>query len=180
MLFLSRKVTRAPAPCCAQPSGYFIEYAAAASRKLMNTWLSGMSPVAAEFASACKADAAELVVVLADTVADLVAVRPVSLGVLLLLEPQPATSSAAAKTKRTTRRGIAARWSLRLPERRLNACARCAKTSAFASSDRKHPMEPLWSPVVATAISCKSIGPRNRKNQMARRGSTVRVRQRAS
>src|SRR5439155_1550655 len=118
------------------------------------------------FAAACKADAAELVVVLADTVADLVAVRPVSLGVLLLLEPQPATSSAAAKTKRTTRRGIGARWSLRLPERRLNACARCAKTSAFASSDRKHPMEPYGAPwLQPVAISCKSIGPRNRKNK---------------
>src|SRR5438067_7645791 len=152
----------------------------------MNTWLSGMSPVAAEFASACRADAPELVVVLADTVEDLVVVRPVALGVLLLLEAQPATtSSAAAKTKRTTRTGIGARWSLRLPERRLNACASCAKTSAFASSDRKHPMEPYGAPwLQAVAISCKSIGPRNRKNKrnplppvaMVRRGSTVRVR----
>src|SRR5438105_4926534 len=105
MLFLSRKVTRAPAPCCAHPSGYLIEYAAAASRKLMNTWLSGMSPVAAEVASACNADGAELVLAWVDVVVVLVVVEPVALGALLLLDPQPATS-AAAKTKATSRADI--------------------------------------------------------------------------
>jgi len=65
-----------------------------------------MSPVAAEFASACRADGAEFVVVLPEAVALLVAVRPVVLGALLLLEAQPATSSAAAKTKTATRAGI--------------------------------------------------------------------------
>src|SRR5438552_1775582 len=106
MLFLSRKVTRAPTPCCAHPSGYFIEYAAAASRKLMNTWLSGMSPVAAEFASACNADGAELVLAWADAVVALAVIEPVTLGARLLLEPQPAINSAAAKTKQTTRADI--------------------------------------------------------------------------
>ena len=71
----------------------------------MNTWLSGISPVAAEFGSACRADGPELVVVLADAVAELLDVGP-ALGALLLLEPQPATSNAAAKTKTGTRAGI--------------------------------------------------------------------------
>ena len=104
MLFLSRKVTRAPVPCCAHPSGYFIEYAEAASWKRMNTWLSGMSPVAADVASACRADGAEPLVVRAGAVAEAVVVWPPALGALLLLEPQPATSSAATKT--ATRAGI--------------------------------------------------------------------------
>ena len=71
----------------------------------MNTWLSGMSPVAADVASACRADGAELVVVLADVVAELVVVEG-TLGAPLLLEPQPAISSAAATTKTGTRTGI--------------------------------------------------------------------------
>src|SRR4051794_3398990 len=55
MLFLSRNVTLFLAPCCAQPSGYLIEYAAAAFANVRKTWLSGMSPAAAALASACSA-----------------------------------------------------------------------------------------------------------------------------
>ena len=57
MLFLSWKVTWVPEPLCAQPSGYFINQPAAAERKTRKTWLSGMSPVAAELASAWRAPA---------------------------------------------------------------------------------------------------------------------------
>src|SRR5439155_8512916 len=63
MLFLSRKATCLPEPFCAQPSGYFIDQPAARFRKTRKTWLSGMSPVAAEFASACKAPGDEVCVV---------------------------------------------------------------------------------------------------------------------
>src|SRR5690348_2140832 len=51
MLFLSRKVTVRPAPCCAHPSGYLIEYRAPVFRNTRKTWLSGMSPVDADPAS---------------------------------------------------------------------------------------------------------------------------------
>jgi len=63
-----------------------------------------MSPVAADVASACRADGAEPLVVRAGAVAEAVVVWPPALGALLLLEPQPATSSAATKT--ATRAGI--------------------------------------------------------------------------
>src|SRR5881227_784760 len=56
-LFLSRKLTSPPDPFWAQPSGYEIEYAAALSWNVRKTWLSGMSPVAALFASADSAPA---------------------------------------------------------------------------------------------------------------------------
>ena len=72
----------------------------------MNTWLSGMSPVAAEFASACSADGAALVVVRADCVGDLLVVVAAKGGALLVLEPQPATNNPAVSTKATTRAGI--------------------------------------------------------------------------
>src|SRR5207244_1854461 len=98
MLFLSRKVTRAPVPRWAHPSGYFIEYTEEGSRKRMNTWLSGMSPVAAAVASACRAEGAELVVVWLDAVVELVSVWAGARGALLLPEPQPPISSAATKT----------------------------------------------------------------------------------
>src|SRR5256714_5173105 len=97
MLFLSRNVTSDPLPCCAQPSGYFIEYAAAASRNLMKTWLSGMSPVAAEVASACRPDgeaAVEVPVVVEGVVA--VVVGFVAGGTLALFElPHPESSASA-------------------------------------------------------------------------------------
>src|SRR5262245_37149243 len=56
MLFLSRNITRWPVPCWAQPPGYLIEQPAPL-RKTRNTWLSGMSPVAAAFASPWSASA---------------------------------------------------------------------------------------------------------------------------
>jgi hypothetical protein len=73
----------------------------------MNTWLSGMSPVAAEFASAWSADGAELVVVGADGGGEVFVGALVVVGALLLLEPQPAASTAAAK-RTATRAAIAA------------------------------------------------------------------------
>src|SRR5207244_5777998 len=76
------------------------------SWKPMNTWLSGMSPVAAEFASACSGDGAALVVVWIDCVAEPLVVGLVSVGPLLLLEPQPTSGTTAANTKTTTRAGI--------------------------------------------------------------------------
>src|SRR5438105_13834820 len=95
-LFLSRKVTRAPVPCCAHPSGYFIEYAACASRKRMNTWLSGMSPVAAAFASAWSALAEGVVVPVAAVLvaAEMVGGADIA-GVTVFLPPQPVSAKAA-------------------------------------------------------------------------------------
>ena len=72
----------------------------------MNTWLSGMSPVALEVASACSAEGPEPVVVWADVVPGPVVPGPDVAGELLLLEPQPATSSAAAKRRTVSRAGI--------------------------------------------------------------------------
>ena len=48
---MSLNVTSAGLPCCVHPSGYLIEYAAPLLWNTRNTWLSGMSPVAAEAAS---------------------------------------------------------------------------------------------------------------------------------
>mgnify|MGYP000632608014 CR=1 FL=1 len=42
---------KSPLPFCAHPSGYLIEYVAFASRNVRNTWLSGMSPAAANTTS---------------------------------------------------------------------------------------------------------------------------------
>src|SRR3989454_7567309 len=50
-LFLSRNATRAADPVCAHPSGYFIEKPPFGSVNVTKTWLSGMSPVAADPAS---------------------------------------------------------------------------------------------------------------------------------
>src|SRR4029077_11324818 len=79
MLFLSRKVTRSPDPRCAQPSGYFIDQLNGPARKVRKIWLSGMSPAAAAFASACSAPAplvvAAAVVVVAGTPVVVVAVE---------------------------------------------------------------------------------------------------------
>ena len=55
MLFLSEKVTFRPSPLRVQPSGYDMLYPATGSVKVRNTWLSGMSPVAADCASADRA-----------------------------------------------------------------------------------------------------------------------------
>src|SRR4051812_33709303 len=51
-LFLSWNVTWPPLRFWAQPSGYFIEKPSFASLKVRKFWLSGMSPVAADLASA--------------------------------------------------------------------------------------------------------------------------------
>jgi two-component system, OmpR family, response regulator len=59
MLFLSWKVTFLPDPRCVQPSGYLMAYPAARLRNVRNTWLSGMSPVAADLASADSAPGEE-------------------------------------------------------------------------------------------------------------------------
>ena len=65
MLLLSRNETCFPNPFCAQPSGYFIDHLEGAFRKARKTWLSGMSPVAAEFASAWSAGGGAWAVVVA-------------------------------------------------------------------------------------------------------------------
>jgi hypothetical protein len=62
-----------------------------------------MSPVAAEFASACSAEGAPLVVVGVDVTGGPFVVGVVTVGALLLLEPQPATNSAVVHTKATMR-----------------------------------------------------------------------------
>src|SRR5437588_8442490 len=90
MLFLSRKVSRMPPPLCAQPSGYFIDHPAAASWKTRKTWLSGMSPVAAEAASACSAPGPVL------DPPDVVVGSPC---VTEELEPQPASATAEATVR---------------------------------------------------------------------------------
>src|SRR5439155_15373079 len=89
----SRKVTRAPVPRWAHPSGYFIEYAAAASRKRMNTWLSGMSPVATDVASACKADADGPLDVWVEVGGAGVDELEPAVGALVFEEPHPASST---------------------------------------------------------------------------------------
>jgi hypothetical protein len=94
MLFLLRKVTSAPEPLWVQPSGYLIEYAGApVSVNVRKFWLSGMSPVAAERASADRAPAAASGV-LADPPGELVpALEPVL--EVFALEPQPPAAASA-------------------------------------------------------------------------------------
>ena len=93
-LFLSRNARCDPFPLCAHPSGYFIEYPAAEFRKVRKTWLSGMSPVAAAFASACSAPA-DAVLPAAVVATGVVVVTDV-VGVAVFVAPQPATTRAAS------------------------------------------------------------------------------------
>src|SRR4051812_2256048 len=92
MLFLSRNETLVPVPCCAHPSGYFTEYPATGFRNTRNTWLSGMSPAAVAFASACNAAGLFAVIVAVLTAAVAVVVVTVAGGVARRLDepPQPA------------------------------------------------------------------------------------------
>jgi hypothetical protein len=92
-LFLMRNVTLFPEPDWVQPSGYFIENPAERSLYTRKTWLSGMSPVAAERASAERVPAPDdcplppldaACVLFADDVLD-----------ELLLDPQPAARPAS-------------------------------------------------------------------------------------
>src|SRR2546423_3821718 len=109
MLFLSRKVTRSPEPVCAQPSGYFIEYPALGLWNVRKTWLSGMSPAAADCASACRAPGVvELLALGAVTVPVEELVEPwAGVGAAACFEPQPATASSppAARSKSGRRIG---------------------------------------------------------------------------
>ncbi len=106
MLFLSRRVAVAPAPCCAQPSGYFIEYPAPVFAKRRKTWLSGMSPVAAAAASAWSGEGdVEAAAVVGGVVVVAVVAAPV-VGVGAVEPPphpaaNPASATAATPNKRT-------------------------------------------------------------------------------
>jgi len=106
-LFLSEKDTFPPVPLCVQPSGYFIDHPADASVKTRKTWLSGMSPVAAECASAERAPAAP------DVEAGAEEAPPELLGAdeavdaeELLEEPQPDAPSPATRLSAASADGI--------------------------------------------------------------------------
>src|SRR3954453_8850376 len=117
MLFLSRNVSAFPPPRWAQPSGYFSEKPAAELRKTKKTWLSGMSPAAALFASACSAEG-EVVVAGGAEDAGVVGVVPLAVRPVVLVElPHPARTKTAARTRafRTVS------WFLAGAEARLNA-----------------------------------------------------------
>src|SRR5438309_7566654 len=106
MLFLSRNVTCPPAPRCPQPSGYFIEYPAALFRNVRNTWLSGMSPVAAACASGVSGDGAAAVVV-APCRGTVVVVVAGDEADEVCEPPQPARAAGTTRTKRIARARIA-------------------------------------------------------------------------
>jgi hypothetical protein len=88
-------VTRLPDPLCAQPSGYLIEYPARVLVKTTYTWLSGMSPVAAAFASPCRAFGED------SAVADVVGTAAVVVGAAVFEPPQPVTNRQAASKVKT-------------------------------------------------------------------------------
>src|SRR3989442_1606785 len=105
MLFLSRKVTLRAAPVCAQPSGYLIENAPPVY--LTKTWLSGMSPAAAEAGSACNAPGPVCVVAVVAGAGRVVVAGAAVVVAACLAPPQPARIAAA--TSRRAARGIAAK-----------------------------------------------------------------------
>src|SRR5436190_7680512 len=138
MLFLSRNVSAFPPPRWAQPSGYFREYPAAELRKVKKTWLSGMSPAAVAFASACSADGEAVVAGGAEGV---VVVVPLTLGAVVFVElPHPARTRSAART--TAFRTVS--WFLAGAEARLNAGGQVLLRNAQAHSpDARERTAPL-------------------------------------
>src|SRR5580700_8812736 len=94
MLFLSEKVTLRPSPLRVQPSGYDMLYPATGSVKVRNTWLSGMSPVAADCASADRAATpCELPAVDVDELAGAVVLEVGVPGWVAVPQPTPARAS---------------------------------------------------------------------------------------
>jgi hypothetical protein len=72
-----------------------MEYPAAALWKVKKTWLSGMSPAAVAFASACSAEGE---VVVAGGAVGVVVVVPLAVGAVVFVElPHPARARSAAR-----------------------------------------------------------------------------------